>query len=110
MEVGDRIDHGSTMDQPEEVEVGCRSGSSLNESYPYVFDRINPEKRFDAPAYAVVTGAYAFVAATDREVRYIVGRGDQKLLGRSRYLSPTSSFIIINHFLYSSSFIIIYHH
>ena len=28
-EVGDRIDDGSTMDQPEEVEVGRRSGSLL---------------------------------------------------------------------------------
>ena len=28
-EVGDRIDDGSTMDQPEEVEVGRRASSSL---------------------------------------------------------------------------------
>ena len=28
-EVGDRIDDGSTMDQPEEVVVGRRSGSLL---------------------------------------------------------------------------------
>ena len=30
MEVRDRIDDGSTMDQPEEVEVGRRSGSLLS--------------------------------------------------------------------------------
>ena len=29
VEVGDRIDDGSTMDQPEVVEVGRRSGSVL---------------------------------------------------------------------------------
>ena len=29
VEVGDRIDVGSTIDQPKEVEVGRRSGSSL---------------------------------------------------------------------------------
>ena len=28
-EVGDQIDDGLTMDQPEEVEVGCRASSLL---------------------------------------------------------------------------------
>ena len=28
-EAGDRIDDGSTMDQTEQADVGCRSGSSL---------------------------------------------------------------------------------
>ena len=67
-----------------------------------VFDHINPEKKIDAPAYAVVTGACVFVAATTHEDRCILSRGDQKLLGCLRYLSPTSSVIIINHILYSS--------
>ena len=63
------------------------------------------KKKIDAPAYAVITGAYPFIAATGREDRYILGRGDQNVLGRLRYLSPTLSIIIINHFLYSSSLI-----
>ena len=28
-EMGDRINEGSTMDQPKEVEVGCRASSLL---------------------------------------------------------------------------------
>ena len=31
MEASDRIDDGLTMDQPERVEVGCRSGSLLGQ-------------------------------------------------------------------------------
>ena len=36
-EVGDRIDDGSTMDQPEEVEVGCLASSSLEQDLMAIY-------------------------------------------------------------------------
>ena len=40
-EVGDRIDDGSTMNQPEEVEVSCRASSLLERDLMAIYYTIS---------------------------------------------------------------------